>query len=113
MRTLPIPRNLTETAARVGRDDLDAWVSALPAVVPDLAERWDLRLDPPYEPGGQCSWVAPAQDAAGAELVLKVGWRHPEAAHETDALRAWNGHGAVDGARTDHIGPSLATSAPA
>lgn len=92
---LPIPRNLAETAARVGRDDLNAWVSALPAVVAEMTERWDVRLDPPYEPGGQCSWVAPAQNAAGDELVLKVGWRHPEAAHEADALRTWDGCGAV------------------
>jgi streptomycin 6-kinase len=27
--------------------------------------------------------------------VLKVGWRHDESEHEADALRIWNGHGAV------------------
>jgi len=95
VQTLPIPRNLAETAARVGHDGLDAWIAALPAVVSDLAQRWQLRLDAPYEPGGQCSWVAPAQDAGGAALVLKVGWRHPEAAHEADGLRVWDGDGAV------------------
>jgi streptomycin 6-kinase len=39
--------------------------------------------------------VAPATDAEGRERVLKVGWRHPEAEHEADGLRAWAGHGAV------------------
>ncbi len=95
MRTLPIPRNLAETAARVGRDDLDDWIAALPVVVSDLAKRWQLHLDAPYEPGGQCSWVAPVRTAAGEELVLKVGWHHPEAAHEADGLRVWDGDGAV------------------
>jgi streptomycin 6-kinase len=46
-------------------------------------------------PGGYCAWVAPARDAAGRELILKVGWRHLEAEHEADALRLWDGDGAV------------------
>jgi streptomycin 6-kinase len=40
--------------------------------------------------------VAPARDADHREVVLKVGWRHPEGAHEADALREWNGRGAVE-----------------
>jgi streptomycin 6-kinase len=31
----------------------------------------------------------------GDALVLKVGWRHPEAEHESDGLRLWDGDGAV------------------
>lgn len=27
--------------------------------------------------------------------MLKVGWRHDESEHEADALRVWNGHGAL------------------
>ena len=49
----------------------------------------------PFEPGGQTAWVAPVRDRAGRELVLKVGWRHLEAEHEPDGLRAWRGQGAV------------------
>jgi streptomycin 6-kinase len=63
--------------------------------VRELAQRWSLRLGEPYQPGGQCSWVAPVRDAGGRELVLKVGWRHDEAEHEADGLRAWDGRGAV------------------
>jgi len=90
-----IPRHLSETAARVDRGDVREWVATLPEVVADLAERWALHVGKPYEPGGQCSWVAPARTVAGEDLVLKVGWRHPEAAHEADALRVWRGNGAV------------------
>lgn len=39
--------------------------------------------------------MAPAQNAAGERLVLKVGWRHDEALHEAEGLRAWNGDGVV------------------
>jgi streptomycin 6-kinase len=67
-----------------------------------VAEEWGLELGDPYEPGGQCAWVAPARDPDGRELVLKVGWRHREAEHEADGLRLWDGDGAVRcfGART-------------
>jgi streptomycin 6-kinase len=65
--------------------------------VAGLADRWSLRVGEPFEPGGQCSWVAPATDRAGADLVLKAGFRFPggEERDEAAALRAWDGHGAV------------------
>lgn len=61
----------------------------------DLARRWSLDLDRPFQPGGSTSWVAPVRDPAGERFVLKVGWRHYEALHEADGLRAWNGEGVV------------------
>ena len=39
--------------------------------------------------------MAPARDDAGNDFVLKVGWPHPEAAHEADGLRTWDGAGAI------------------
>jgi streptomycin 6-kinase len=39
--------------------------------------------------------VAPVRDRAGAELVLKLAWVHPEALHEADGLAVWAGNGAV------------------
>jgi streptomycin 6-kinase len=71
------------------------WVAALPARVTALASEWGLELGNPYVPGGQSAWVAPARNPAGDELALKVGWRHREAEHEADALRLWDGDGAV------------------
>jgi streptomycin 6-kinase len=44
-----------------------------------------------FEPGGECSWVAPASP----DLVLKVGWTHDEARDEAAGLRAWGGRGGV------------------
>jgi streptomycin 6-kinase len=91
----PIPRNLAETSGRAEMGELRDWVATVPGVVRELADRWELRVGQPFEPGGQGSWVAPVVDASGRELVLKVGWLHPEAEHETDALQLWNGDGAV------------------
>jgi streptomycin 6-kinase len=70
-------------------------LASLPGSIAQLASAWSLTVGAPFQPGGQTAWVAPVRDAAGAEMVLKVGWRHPEALHEADGLRAWAGHAAV------------------
>jgi streptomycin 6-kinase len=89
---LPMPRNLVEAVEREGRQ---SWMANLPATVERLRRRWSLVVGDPFQPGGQTAWVAPARDDAGRELVLKVAWRHEEAAHEADGLRAWKGNGVV------------------
>lgn len=95
MTSFPIPRHLAESA-RQERNPLPArWVSSLPETVAALTSRWSLTVGAPFEPGGQGSWAAPARDAAGRDLVLKVGWVHDEAEHEADGLRLWAGRGTV------------------
>ena len=97
MSEFELPRNLV--AAAEASDDpgsaRHAWMADLPLIVDELAARWSLVLGRPFQPGGVASWVAPARNAAGEHLVLKVGWRHDEALHEADGLLAWNGRGAV------------------
>jgi streptomycin 6-kinase len=88
--------------------EFGAWVDALPGVVAELAERWSLTLARPYQPGGQCSWVAPARDRAGQDLVLKVSWGHYEARDEAAGLIAWAGDGAVAVHAAQVSGPTSA-----
>ncbi|GAB3142327.1 streptomycin 6-kinase [Micromonospora sonneratiae] len=95
MQQLPLPENLAGAAEQDLFPQRRAWIADLPNTVRMLVDRWELRLGAPFQPGGQCSWVAPARDSAGRELVLKVGWAHEESTHEVDALRLWNGDGAV------------------
>jgi len=90
--TLPLPRALVAAAEREGRT---SWLATLPAIVARLCDEWSLTAGAPFSPGGQTAWVAPVRDAAGADLVLKVAWRHPEALHEAEGLRVWAGRGAV------------------
>jgi streptomycin 6-kinase len=71
------------------------WLESLPQAIDEFAERWELQVGEPYEPGGRAAWIAPARRSDGEELVLKVGWRHFEAEHEAEALRLWKGDGAV------------------
>ena len=87
-----MPRNLAEAIVRDGRH---SWWSTLPGIVRSLAENWSLEVGEPFQPGGDTAWVAPARDSSGAELVLKLAWRHPESEHEADGLLTWGGHGAV------------------
>jgi streptomycin 6-kinase len=87
-----IPDDLAQASAAEGRDD---WLARLPALVARIAAEWRIEVGDPFLPGGATAWVAPARDEAGTDLALKVGWPHPEAAHEADGLRTWDGSGAI------------------
>lgn len=103
-QTIRIPHTLSAYAAEPDNDEWRQWIIALPALLAELAERWSLRIGAPYEPGGMCSWVAPARREDGASLALKLGVRHYEAEHEIEGLRFWDGDGAVrlfDAFKTD------------
>ncbi len=91
-RPFILPRKLIEAAEQEQRS---AWLSTLSDTVARLAHAWSITVGTPFEPGGQTAWVAPVRDRAGNDLVLKVAWRHDEALHKADGLRAWGGHGAV------------------
>jgi streptomycin 6-kinase len=92
---LPLPALLAERVATDANPERQRWLGRLPRIVADVAQRWELDLGDPFQPGGQCSWVAPARTATGERLVLKIGWLHPEATHEAQGLRFWGGNGAV------------------
>ncbi len=90
---LILPGNLVHAAEAEGRQ---GWlVTALPAALGQVVPMWSLTVGEPFQPGGRTAWVAPARDASGAGLVLKIAWPHPDAAHEADGLRAWAGKGVV------------------
>lgn len=95
MSGITIPPELAHAVDQDGLPERFRWLSKLPTVVAETAEEWRLELGEPYLPGGQCAWVAPARGERGEDLVLKAHWRHPEAEHEADALRFWDGNGAV------------------
>lgn len=88
-----------ELLARTARDDADVrdWIAELPGIVASLAEEWSLRVGGPFQPGGQCAWVAPAVGRDGGELVLKVGFRFRtgEERDEAAGLRLWDGRGTI------------------
>lgn len=102
---LRIPTYL-QAATKAGGPARTEWLAALPERVEDLTERWGLELGEPFEPGGNCSWVAPGSDRNGRDVVLKVAWHHTEALHEAEGLAALGGRGAVEVFAFEHLAPT-------
>ncbi|QKE84307.1 aminoglycoside phosphotransferase family protein [Arthrobacter sp. NEB 688] len=89
-----------EWAARVATYPADGgptgadWLAQVPHLVARALERWDLVLDDGPAGTGWTALLLPVR-RGGERLALKVGWPHPEGAHEHLALRTWAGAGAV------------------
>ncbi len=99
---LRVPTYL-QASTDIGGPARAAWLGVLPARVGELTDRWGLRLGEPFEPGGNCSWVAPGVDPDGRPIVLKVAWPHTEALHEAEGLAALGGRGAVEVLAFEHL----------
>ena len=102
---LRVPAYL-QASTDVGGPARVEWLAALPDRVEDLTARWGLHLGEPFEPGGNCSWVAPATDPDGRDVVLKVAWQHTGALHEAEGLAALGGQGAVQVHAFEHLAPA-------
>jgi streptomycin 6-kinase len=77
-----------------------SWLDALPRLVRDVVDEWDLAYD--GEPmSGYCALVLPVRDADGRSAVLKVSWPHDEEEHEHLMLQALHGDGMVELYRAD------------
>jgi streptomycin 6-kinase len=94
---MELPRLLVESVRRYGPPERVDWLTELPRLVSELADRWQLQVGAPFQPGGMTAWVAPAV-CGGEHAVLKVTWTgrpHEESRHEVDGLRVWDGRGTV------------------
>jgi streptomycin 6-kinase len=75
----------------------ESWISAVPAAIPELAERWSLTLGEPYEVA-TIAYVLRAGCGDGTAAVLKLIYPHYEEtpfAQEVAGLRMWDGRGIV------------------
>ncbi|MGH0038573.1 MAG: aminoglycoside phosphotransferase family protein [Myxococcota bacterium] len=70
------------------------WLAELPAAIAEACARWSLAPRDPY-PDLSYGWVAPVERSDGSEAVLKLGWPDPEARTGIEALRCFDGRGAV------------------
>jgi len=70
------------------------WLERLPALIEECARRWSLRVGPPF-PSLSYNYAAPAEGRGGERLVLKVGVPSAELLSEIEALRLFDGRGAV------------------
>jgi streptomycin 6-kinase len=88
---MKIPRGLEWWLRRAGGPE---WLASLPSIVEWCAERWSLRVGAPLE-GGNVSHVVAVELSDGTPAVLKINFPDEESEHEPDALRLWDGQGAV------------------
>lgn len=70
------------------------WLSRLPNLIDQLAQRWHLSLETPFADDLTGAWVAPCASPSGPS-VLKVGFPHFEAEFEIDGLNLIDGECAV------------------
>jgi streptomycin 6-kinase len=70
------------------------WLARLPRLLDECVERWSLSAGPPF-PYAYASLALPVRLPDGGDAVLKICFPHRESEHEGDALRAWDGNGAV------------------
>ncbi|WKX71624.1 aminoglycoside phosphotransferase family protein [Streptomyces sp. XD-27] len=85
------------------RDDGPEWIAALPALIAEFLERWDLRPDgaPAH---GMAALVLPVLRPDGTPAALKFRQVTEESVGEPVGLREWAGDGAVR--LLDHDAPS-------
>lgn len=70
-----------------------SWLEKLPGIVRQVSQQWDLTLGKPFE-DSHISLVVPVRWKHG-NAILKIQWPHEECRYEAEALRKWNGDGAV------------------
>jgi streptomycin 6-kinase len=91
--SITIPSVLTRNVVENWGDDGTRWLTALPALLDEVARDWQLTVGTPY----LLSYhgVAPVIRADGTTTVLKLGVPAGHLELEAQALRAYDGQGAV------------------
>jgi len=75
-----------------GTEAANAWFQRLPSFLDECAQRWQLKLLPPFE-NLSFHYVAPAVRADGTPVILKTCEFSDEFEHGLAALRLFNGRG--------------------
>jgi streptomycin 6-kinase len=70
------------------------WLERVPDLAAECVEEWGLRLGEPYE-AGAAGYTVRAVLPDDTPAVLKLIYPHREAEHEGEALRVWDGDGAI------------------
>lgn len=84
-----IPPNFSAKMVALYREAGQSWVDRLPNLLNELAERWQVSVQPPFKLS--YNYVAPVKRANGSMAVLKVGFPNPQLRTEIEALRLYNG----------------------
>jgi streptomycin 6-kinase len=91
---IEVPEALVSWHGKFFGESGRAWIDAVPDLAACLLDRWQLRLDG-APTCGAVALVLPVRRADGTPAVLKLQPVTDDTVGEPDALRAWNGDGAV------------------
>jgi streptomycin 6-kinase len=88
-----IPPDLARNAREAWSEAGTRWLADLPVLLGDVARDWELALGEPYDLSFH--WVTPVTRADGGPAVLKLGVPAEHMDHQAEALRIYDGRGAV------------------
>lgn len=103
---LEISEALRRSVTDLG-SDAEGWLEGIPALIARVANDWQLEVGPPLRHGGVASIILPVTTRDGTAAFLKLSVPHDESRHEADALRRWDGNGAVKLLRSSEDGFTL------
>jgi streptomycin 6-kinase len=89
-----IPEDFARAVRAFRGAEGEVWLRGLPATIEACAARWSLEVGPPFLPL-YYNYVARADGADGARLVLKICFPDDEAPTERGAMRLFDGRGAA------------------
>ncbi|MCW7988133.1 kinase [Streptomyces sp. SID8375] len=103
MATAPIepPQRLVSSLSSDPESPVRQWLTALPTLVQQRLEAWELTLERVHAPGGRSSLLALVRQQDGTPAALKFPVPGRVSAHEAAALEVWDGWGAVRLLRSD------------
>ncbi|MGE5602293.1 MAG: aminoglycoside phosphotransferase family protein [Nitrososphaerales archaeon] len=90
---MDLPPSFVAAVTGAWPDGGPAFLARLPSLIRSCEQRWDLRLFEPFPLS--YNYVAPGILTDGREVVVKLGVPNPELTTEIEALRRYDGRGAV------------------
>lgn len=96
---LIIPPRFTRATLDLFDESGAAWLKRFPALVHELEERWEMRVQAPFNL--TYNYVAPVTLNGGGEAVLKLWHPNPELRSEMAALKHYAGRGIARVLRSD------------
>ncbi len=103
---LTVSPAVRRTVAELG-PDAARWLEQVPTLVAETSAVWELTAGRALPQQGCASVILPVTTGEEVPAVLKLSVPHDEARREADALRRWNGGGAVRVLRSSADGFTL------
>ncbi|MGX1854663.1 aminoglycoside phosphotransferase family protein [Streptomyces sp. NPDC055299] len=109
MTTAPIepPQRLVSSLSGDPSGPVREWLAALPTLVQQRLDAWQLTLERVQAPGGRSSLLALVRQQDGTPAALKLPVPGQVPAREGAALEVWDGFGAARLLRCDDAGGAL------